>query len=59
MERQTLKGIAREHLADIIAMARSIKNDIAHQTAEDTKSDLECLKRRDQIAIDAIGKETR
>ena len=57
MDRQTWKAEAREHLADIIAIARCIKKAIAHQTAEETKSDLECLESRVRIAIDAIGRE--
>lgn len=57
MNRQTWKGVARENLADIIAMARSIKKNIGLQTAESTKSDLECLERRVRIAIDEIGRE--
>ena len=44
----------KEHIADIIAMARSIKGDVGRQTAEAVKSDLKCLERRVRIAIDAI-----
>ena len=57
MNRQNWKRTARENLADIISMAMFIKKGIAHQTAENTKSDLECLERRVRIAIDEIGKE--
>lgn len=57
MERQAATGIARDHLADIIGMARAIKKDAGRQTAEATISDLKCLERRVRIAIDAIGKE--
>ena len=57
MERQAWKVMAREHLADIIGMARSIKRDVARQGLEDTRSDLKCLERRVRIALDAISRE--
>jgi hypothetical protein len=44
----------KEHIADIIAIARAIKKDAGRQTAEATKDDLRCLESRVRIAIDAI-----
>lgn len=57
MRKPSFKSVAKDEIADVIAILRDIKKDVASgSSAEPTRTNLECARRRLDQAIGTVAK---